>query len=341
MRLLILLILSSAAAFAQPSQPSASTQKFTLKATPKTVAWGYYAAAATPVLRIHSGDTVEFETLITNSPTGLEGAGVPAEQVQQSLRDIYKEVTTRGPGGHILTGPVYIEEAEPGDTLEVRIQKIELALPYAYNAFGPTRGFLPEDFPYRKMKIIPLDREKMVAQFAPGITIPLHPFFGSMGVAPPENYGKIDSAPPGNHAGNMDNKELVQGTTLYLPVHARGALFEIGDGHAGQGNGEVDITALETSLNGTVQFLVHKGTGQKYPRAETPTHYISMGFHQELYEATKIAVREMIDFLVAEKHMSRDDAYMLTSVAGDVDVTELVDGNKGVHVMMPKSIFTK
>jgi acetamidase/formamidase len=160
-----------------------------------------------------------------------------------------------------------------------------------------------------------------------------------MGVAPPEAYGRIDSAPPGIHAGNMDNKELVAGTTLYLPVHARGALFEIGDGHAGQGNGEVDITALETSLTGTVQFLVHKGTQQKYPRAETPTHYISMGFHQELYEATRIAVREMIDFLATEKKMSREDAYMLISVAGDVDITELVDGNKGVHVMLPKAVF--
>ena len=330
-------------AFAQmPSlaaPPAASPQKYTLKATPKTVAWGYYDASAAPVLRIHSGDSVEFETLLTNSPTGLEKAGLPPEQVQQNLRDIYKEVTDKGPGGHILNGPVYIEEAEPGDTLEVRIQKIDLAIPYAYNAFGINRGFLPEDFPYRKMRIIPLDRDRMMAKFAPGIEIPLHPFFGSMGVAPPEAYGRIDSAPPGIHAGNMDNKELVAGTTLYLPVHARGALFEIGDGHAGQGNGEVDITALETSLTGTVQFLVHKGTQQKYPRAETPTHYISMGFHQELYEATRIAVREMIDFLATEKKMSREDAYMLISVAGDVDITELVDGNKGVHVMLPKAVF--
>jgi acetamidase/formamidase len=338
----MLFFLVSSAMWAQtgsPVAPATAPQKYVLKATPKTVAWGYYDAAAAPVLRIHSGDSVEFETLITNSPTGLEKAGLPAEQVQQSLRDIYKEVTDKGPGGHILNGPVYVEEAEPGDTLEIRIQKIELAIPYAYNAFGPNRGFLPEDFPYRKMRIIPLDRERMIAKFAPGIEIPLHPFFGSMGVAPPEASGRIDSAPPGIHAGNMDNKELVAGTTLYLPVHARGALFEIGDGHAGQGNGEVDITALETSLTGTVQFFVHKGTGQKYPRAETPTHYISMGFHQELYEATRIAVRGMIDFLVAEKKMSREDAYMLISVAGDVDITELVDGNKGVHVMMPKAVF--
>jgi len=344
MRRLVLyfLALGLPTAFAQmPSPaapPAASPQKYTLKATPKTVAWGYYDASAAPVLRIHSGDSVEFETLLTNSPTGLEQAGLPPEQVQQNLRDIY-EVTDKGPGGHILNGPVYIEEAEPGDTLEVRIQKIDLAIPYAYNAFGINRGFLPEDFPYRKMRIIPLDRDRMMAKFAPGIEIPLHPFFGSMGVAPPEAYGRIDSAPPGIHAGNMDNKELVAGTTLYLPVHARGALFEIGDGHAGQGNGEVDITALETSLTGTVQFLVHKGTQQKYPRAETPTHYISMGFHQELYEATRIAVREMIDFLATEKKMSREDAYMLISVAGDVDITELVDGNKGVHVMLPKAVF--
>ena len=335
-RILLVIFALSVLATAQPTP-----QKHKLPATPKTVAWGYYDAAAPPVLHIRSGDTVEFQTLLTNSPTGLERAGVAPDQVEQSLRDIYKEVTNKGPGGHILNGPVFVEEAEPGDTLEVRIQKIDLALPYAYNAFGPTRGFLPEDFPYRKIKIIPLDKDRMMAKFGPGIEIPLRPFFGSMGVAPPESYGKVDSAPPGVHAGNMDNKELVAGSTLFLPVHARGALFEIGDGHAGQGNGEVDITALETSLVGTLQFIVRKGTGQKYPRAETPTHYISMGFHQELYEATRIAVREMIDFLVSEKHLSRDDAYMLTSVAGDVDITELVDGNKGVHVMMPKSIFVK
>ena len=163
------------------SSQQASPQHFKLPATPKTVAWGYYDAAAPPVLRIHSGDTVEFDTLITNSPTGLEKAGVAPDQVEQSLRDIYKEVTNKGPGGHILNGPVYIEEAEPGDTLEVRIQKIDLAIPYAYNAFGPTRGFLPEDFPYRKMKIIPLDRKRMVAEFAPGIEIPLHPFLWQHG----------------------------------------------------------------------------------------------------------------------------------------------------------------
>ncbi|HWY70822.1 MAG TPA: acetamidase/formamidase family protein [Terriglobales bacterium] len=319
---------------------SQSSQTYTLPATPKTVAWGYYDATATPVLHIKSGDTVTFETLITNSPTGLEKAGVLPDQVQQNLRDIYKEITTHGPGGHILNGPVYIDGAERGDTLEIHMQKIDLAIPYAYNGFRFGAGFLTQDFPYARTKIIPLDRQRMIASFAPGIDIPLHPFFGSMGVAPPEAYGRISSAPPGIHGGNMDNKELVTGTTLYLPVHVRGALFEIGDGHAGQGNGEVDITALETSLTGTLQFIVRKDTKVTYPRAETPTHYISMGFDDDLSEATRIAVRQMIDFLVAEKHLSRDDAYMLTSVAGDADITELVDGNKGVHVMMPKNIFS-
>ncbi len=345
MRNLILICLLSFAVVAQtqagPEPASGGTHSYTLKATPTTVAWGYYDAAAKPVLNIRSGDTVEFETLLTNSPEGLAKAGVAPEQIQQNLRDIFKEVTgnKKGPGGPILNGPVYIEDAEPGDTLEVRIQKIDLAIPYAYNGFRFGAGFLTNDFPYSRIKIIPLDRERMVAKFAPGIEIPLHPFFGSMGVAPPESYGKINSAPPGIHAGNMDNKELVAGATLYLPVHVRGALFEIGDGHAGQGNGEVDITAMETSLTGKLQFIVRKDLKVKYPRAETPTHYISMGFDDDLSEATRLAVREMIAFLVNEKHMSRDDAYMLTSVAGDVDITELVDGNKGVHVMMPKAIF--
>ena len=329
------------AAQTPPAQPSAGPQKYTLAATPKTVAWGYYDSAALPVLRVRSGDTVVIDTLITNSPAGLEKAGVPADQVQQSLRDIYKEVTNKGPGGHILTGPIYVEGAEPGDTLEVRILKIDLALPYAYNGFRAGAGFLTNDFPYSRIKIIPLDREHMVARFGPGIEIPLHPFFGSIGEAPPPDYGRLNSAPPWIHAGNMDNKELVAGSTLYLPVHVPGALFLIGDGHAGQGNGEVDITALETSLTGTLQFVVRKDLKTGYPRAETPTHYISMGFDDDLSEAARIAVRQMIDFLVKEKHLTRDDAYMLTSVAGDVDISELVDGNKGVHVILPKAIFTK
>jgi acetamidase/formamidase len=153
--------------------------------------------------------------------------------------------------------------------------------------------------------------------------------------------GKVSSAPPGIYAGNLDNKELVAGTILYIPVHTKGALLEIGDGHAGQGNGESDVTAMETSLTGTFQFVLHKVTRSSYPRAETPSHYIAMGFDDDLAVATVKAVRNMVDFLVTAKGMTRDDAYMLVSVAGDVDITELVDRNKGVHVMMPKAIFAK
>jgi acetamidase/formamidase len=321
------------------SQPATAQEKTRLKATPKTVAWGYYDAKAAPVLHVKSGDTVEIETLVTNSPKRLEEAGLPAEQVQQSLRDIYEQVKDKGPGGHILTGPIFVDGAEPGDVLEVRVLAVKLAIPYAYNGFGPGRGYLPDDYPYSKIKIIPLDEKRMVAKFAPGIEIPLHPFFGSMGVAPPESAGRWNSAPPWIMAGNMDNKDLVAGSTLYIPVHAPGALFEVGDGHAGQGDGEVDITALETSLVGTFQFVVRKDMHLKWPRAETPSHYITMGFNDDLNAATTLAVREMIDFLVTEKHLSRDDAYMLASVAADLHITELVDGNKGVHMMLPKAIF--
>jgi acetamidase/formamidase len=319
--------------------PSAAQEKVTLKATPNTVAWGYYDAKTTPVLHVKSGDTVEIETLITSSPKRLEAAGLAAEQVQQSLRDIYDQVKDKGPGGHILTGPIFVDGAEIGDVLEVRVLAARLAIPYAYNGFVPGRGYLPDDYPYAKTKIIPLDERRMVAKFAPGIEIPLHPFFGSMGVAPPEASGRLSSAPPWIQAGNLDNKDLVAGSIIYIPVHVPGALFEVGDGHAGQGDGEVDITALETSLVGTFQLIVRKDMHLRWPRAETPTHYITMGLNEDLNACTALALREMIDYLMTEKRLSRDDAYMLASVAADLHITQLVDGNKGVHMMLPKAIF--
>jgi acetamidase/formamidase len=323
--------------FASKQPPAPQTHQ--LKASPKTVTWGYYDASAPPALKINSGDTVEVYTLLTNSPMGLERAFLPPEQVEQALRDIYQEVKNKGPGGHILTGPIYVDGAEPGDALEVRIQKIKLAIPYSYNGFGPKSGFLPEDFPRSRIKIIPLDEKRMVARFGEGIEVPLRPFFGSMGVAPPPEAGRISSGPPGVHAGNLDNKELVAGTTLFIPVHVRGALFSVGDGHAGQGNGEVDITALETSLHGTLQFIVRKDMKLRWPRAETPTHFIVMGLDRDLTHAAKIAVREAIDFLTTQKNLTPDDAYMLASIAVDFNITQLVDGVKGVHGMIPKEIF--
>ncbi len=311
----------------------------TLKATPKTVVVGNYDATTPPVLRIHSGETVDIETT-SGSPGLWESLGLPADQVPQSSRDIDREVKDRGPGSHILTGPIYIEEAEPGDVLQVDIQSIRLPTDYAVNAFDPARGLLGDDFPYARLKLIRLDRDRMVARFAEGVEIPLRPFFGSMGVAPPAFSHRISSAPPWIHAGNMDNKELIAGTTVFIPVHTKGALFQVGDGHAGQGNGEVDLAAIETALNGTFRFTVRKGMRLRWPRAETPTHYISMGFHENLEEATKMAVREMIDFLVNEKHLTRDDAYMLCSMAVDLSITQVVDGRKGVHAMIAKAVFT-
>jgi len=281
------------------------------------------------------------QTLSTCGPTDrLIERGVKAEDIPVYNGEVYKNYPEgdKGPGGHILTGPIAIAEAEPGDVLEVQIQKVAIDVPFACNGFGLHRGFLPMEFPYSRNRIIPLDREKMIGHFAPGIEIPLRPFFGSMGLA--GAGGKIGSTEPFAHAGNMDNKELVAGTTLYIPVAAKGAMFEAGDGHAGQGNGEVDITAMETFLTGTFKFVVHKKQTMNWPRAETPTHYITMGFSPDLKEATEHALRDMIDFLVEKKHMTRDDAYMLSSVAVDLDITELVDGNVGVHAMCPKNIFT-
>ena len=321
--------------------PSRKPVKHRLMPSPRTVAVGYYWADAKPVLHIASGDELTVGTLITSTPNRLEGAGVKPEDVEPALRAIIDSVTDKGPGGHILTGPVYVDGAEAGDVLEVRIKQVELAIPYAYNAFGRTSGFIPEDFPSSKMRIIPLDKRAMMARWATGIDIPLHPFFGSIGVAPPAAMGRISSAPPNLHAGNLDNKELVAGTTLYIPVHVPGALLEIGDGHAGQGDGEVDITALETSLVGTFDIIVRKDMKLNWPRGETPTHWIAMGMDKDLVVATKMAVREAIHFLVSEKGLARDDAYMLASVSCDVRITQLVDGNVGAHVMIPKEIFTR
>ena len=320
-------------------KPGSATHPYVLDPGPATVVWGSYWSEMPPVLRVRSGDYVKVRTVLTSNPERLEAAGVPPDQVEKELRAV-QAVKDRGPGGHVLTGPIYIEEAEPGDILEVRFQAIQLAIPYGYNAIGQN-GFLSDEIFDRKMRIIPLDREKMIGHFAEGIDIPLHPFFGSVGVAPPKEAGRWNSAPPWINAGNLDNKELVAGSTLFIPVHVQGALLEIGDGHAAQGNGEVDITAIETSLIGDLQLIVHKGKTLHWPRAETATHIITMGCDRDLNAATHIAVREMISYLMDEKKLSQADAYMLCSVAVDVDITQLVDGNVGVHAMLPKTIFVK
>ena len=313
-----------------------------LEATPATVAYGYYWSEARPALRIASGDIIDVDTLLTNSPTGLARAGVADDKIQSSLKTIVAEVTgdRRGPGGHILTGPIYVEGAEPGDALEVRVLSIEFPIEYGYNGCS---GFMPENCDRNVgTKIIALDRKAMTAEFEPGIVVPLKPFFGSMGVAPAPEAGRVSSNPPGRHAGNMDNKELVAGSTLYVPVFVPGALFEIGDGHAAQGDGEVDQTAIETSLRGRIQLTVRKGMKLAWPRAETATDYITMGADPDLTAATKIAIQEMVDFLAATKGLSKHRAYQLVSIAGNVAITQLVDRpNVGVHVRLPKALFKK
>ena len=333
-----LIALCASAVLVSAAAPRAQASRtHRLEATPSSVAYGYYWSEAKPVLRIQSGDILDVDTLLTSTPDRLEKAGVKPEDVQASLRAIVSSVTDRGPGGHILTGPVFVEGAAPGDALEVQVVSIDLPIAYGYNGCS---GFIRENCDQgRPIAIIPLDRTRMIGTFRPGIEIPLRPFFGSMGVAPPPASGRVSSSPPGIHAGNLDNKELVAGTTLGIPVHVPGALFEIGDGHAAQGDGEVDQTAIETSLRGRVRLTVRKGLTLKWPRAETPAHYISMGTDVDLTAATRIAIQEMVDFLTVAKKLDRHAAYQLTSVAGDVAITQLVDGPMGVHVKMPKSVF--
>ena len=326
--------------FLLPALASAAPLVHRLTVTPATVAYGYYWAEAPPVLKIASGDIIDVDTLLTNTPAGLAKAGVPDDKIQGSLKAVVSEVTgeRKGPGGHILTGPVYVEGAEPGDVLQVDILSIELPIDYGYNGCS---GYLPEDCNKElPSKIIALDRKRMSAEFLPGILIPLKPFYGSIGVAPAPDLGRVSSNPPGRHAGNLDNRELTAGSTLYIPIFAKGALFEIGDGHAAQGDGEVDQTAIETSLRGRLKLTVRKGMTLKWPRAETKTDYISMATDPDLATATKGAIQEMVDFLVSEKGLTQHQAYQLVSIAGNVAVTQLVDKpNLGVHVRLPKSIF--
>ncbi len=323
-----------------PAQAPQGSKTHRLEATPETVAYGYYWSEAKPVLRIASGDIIDVDTLLTNTPNGLTRAGVPAEKIQESLKAIVAGVTgdRRGPGGHILTGPVYVEGAEPGDVLEVKVLSIDLPIDYGYNGCS---GLIPANCDRAQgTKIIQLDRKTMTAEFLPGIVIPLKPFFGSMGVAPAPEVGRVSSNPPSRHAGNLDNRELVAGSTLFIPVFVPGALFEVGDGHAAQGDGEVDQTAIETSLRGKLQLTVRKDMRLTWPRAETATDYIAMATDPDLTVATTLAIQEMVDFLASAKGLTKHQAYQLVSIAGHVAITQLVDKpNLGVHVKLPKAIF--
>jgi acetamidase/formamidase len=342
----ILAAATSATVIVAAQAPAPKTHR--LLVTPDTVAYGYYWSEAKPVLTIDSGDIIDVDTLLTNSPQGLSRAGVPDDKIEQSLKDITAAFPNgdprRGPGGHVLTGPVFVTGAEPGDALEVKILSIDFNIDYGYNGCTNHIEVNPCDrtVPGGLTKIIKLDKQQMTAEFLPGIVIPLHPFYGSMGVAPAPELGRVSSNPPGRHAGNMDNKDLVVGSTIWIPVFAPGALFEIGDGHGAQGDGEVDQTAIETSLRGKLQLTVRKGMKLNFPRAETPTDYVAMATDPDLRIAMTTAIQEMIDFLVETRGLTKTQAYQLISVAGNVAVTQIVDlPNVGVHVRVPKSIFVK
>ena len=295
--------------------------------------WGYFDALQPPSLRVESGDLVTIDTL-----SGAPGVLPDADRffIPPELAEIHDTLKPEGP--HILTGPVFVEGARPGNVLEVRIKKIELYQDWGFNLILPMAGTLPREFTRRHVNI-PLDRNRNVAQLSWGLELPLAPFFGVMGVAPPQEWGRITSVAPQAMGGNLDNKELVAGATLYLPVFCEGALFSCGDGHGAQGDGEVCITAIETALRGTFQFIVRDDISLAMPRAETPTHYITMGMDPDLDNCAVVALRDMIALLGEKAGLSREDAYMLCSLAGDLRVTQTVNGSKGVHMMMAKSLL--
>jgi acetamidase/formamidase len=307
-----------------------------LEASVETCHWGFFDPTLKPVLTVADGDTVTIRTVSGGAETlPPQGFRVPPE-----LLDIHARSERQVPG-HILTGPVAVRGAEPGDVLEVRIDKISLRQDWGYNFIRPLAGTLPDDFPeYRRINI-PLDAEKNVARLPWGTELPLSPFFGVMGVAPPPNWGRVTSLIPRAMGGNMDNKELVAGAALFLPVFVPGALFSCGDGHAAQGDGEVCVTAIETALEGTFTFFVRKDLNFVYPRAETPSHYITMAMHPDLDVCVERALRDMIVLLGEKAGLSREDAYTLCSLAADLRVTQTVNGSKGIHCMIAKTLVDR
>ena len=303
-----------------------------LNPTPQTVHWGHFNASIPAVLQVESGDEVVIDTF----------SGGMSEVADPNLfRPEHRLIVDTVPqimGPHILTGPVRVKGAEPGDTLEVRILDIELTTDWGWNIIRPLKGALPEDFPNLSRRVIPIDRQTNVARLPWGVDVPLRPFFGIIGVAPPPAYGLVSSVEPREYGGNIDNKEFIPGTSLFLPVFVPGANLSVGDGHAVQGDGEVCLTALETCLKGRFQVIVHKQS-LNFPRAITPTHYISMGMDVDLDDAAKQALRNMIKWLTEIKPWTAEEAYVFCSLACDLHVTQLVDGNKGIHAMVSRSVI--
>jgi acetamidase/formamidase len=336
----ILTVLIPLAALTAVHAAARQGEEHALPLTPDNVHWGYYDASLQPALTIRSGDRVRFENMLARGLERLRMAGIEESRFLPSMLEVEEQETVRV-GSHPLNGPIYVEGARPGDVLEVRFLDIGFLTPYGVSGFLPGGGTLPGDFPSAALRAFEIDTVAGTATMAgvDGVVIPARPFFGSIGVAPPRLRGRVNSTAPGFHVGNLDNKELVEGTTLFLPVHVEGGLLSIGDGHAAQGDGEVSGTAIETSLYGTIEVVLRSDLTLRWPRAETPSHYVSMGLDPDLDEAARMATREMVDFLVTEKGMARGDAYILCSVALDLRVTQLVDGTKGIHGMLAKDLF--
>jgi acetamidase/formamidase len=309
-----------------------------LDASADTVHWGFFDATLAPVLTVASGDTVTISS-VSGAPDHLPGAD-KGFTIPPALGEIHARVE-RKIGPHICTGPVAVRGAKAGQVLEVRIKAIELAYDWGYNFIRPGAGALPDDFERFYMTHIPLDAKRMVGWLSFGAEIPLRPFFGVMAVAPPRDWGAVSTAPPRQNGGNLDNKELVAGTTLYLPIHVDGALFSAGDGHGAQGDGEVCITAIETGLVGTFELVLREDMHLTWPRAETATHVITMAFDPDLDQCVVLALRDMIDLISTQRGISREDAYSLCSLAADLRVTQVVNGNKGVHVMLEKRYLAR
>ena len=297
--------------------------------------WGYFDASRPAQITIVSGDEITIDT-VTGTP---ETVPPKPFHTPPELFDIHQKNDRFAGAPHILTGPVAVEGAEPGHVLQVDILDIRLRQDWGFNLIRPLGGTLPDEFPEGRILNIPLDAEKMIGRLPFGVDIPLKPFFGIMGVAPPKNWGRCTSVIPRSFGGNIDNKQLVAGTTLYLPVHVPGANFSCGDGHGAQGDGEVCLTAIETALQGRFRLTLRKDMSLKQPRAETSTHMITMGFDTSLDRAMETALREMIDYIVETRTISRMDAYTLCSVGVDFHVTQTVNTSKGVHGLLPKALF--
>jgi acetamidase/formamidase len=311
------------------------SRRYKLDALPGNIHWGFHDAALPSVLRIASGDTVELMSWAAADPEDLPP---DLSLVQPGHREAIEKCTKLG-ASHMLTGPVFVEGAEPGDVLQIDILDVKLIDRWGYVGMLPLRGTLPGEFD-RLVIIHPeIDIEHRTARLPWGTDIGLAPFFGVIAVAPPPHWGRLSSIQPRKFGGNMDNKELQAGSTLYLPVFVEGALFSAGDGHAVQGDGEVCITALETGLTGAFRLTVRKDLDYTYPFAENPTHLISIGLNEDLDEAARIAVREMIDHICRRTSLTREQAYMLCSLQGDLRVTQTVDGEKGCHMMLAKAVL--